>query len=156
MIKFEQSARFLLKWLINIIALLAVIHMVAGVSVDNMETVFIAALILGLLNSFLRPFILILTLPITLVTFGFFTLIINGFLFYLAAKFVPGFKVAGFWNAFWAALLFSIISSLLSFLLTPKTYIKYDFFGPKGGGGRADGNGGEGKGDYIDVEGKVE
>lgn len=148
-------AKFFLKWIINIIALLAVIHMVAGVSVDNMETVFIAALILGLLNSFLRPFILILTLPITIFTFGLFTLIINGFLFYLAARFVPGFTVAGFWSAFWAALLFSVISALLSFLLTPKVRIRYDFFGPKGGS-RPDNNDSDGKGDFIDVEGKVE
>ncbi|MCX5680514.1 MAG: phage holin family protein, partial [Candidatus Omnitrophica bacterium] len=100
-------AKFLLKWFVNIIALFVVMHVVAGVSLDNMETVLVAALILGFLNAFIRPFILILTLPITILTFGSFTLIINGFLFYLAAKFVPGFTVAGFWNAFWAALLFS-------------------------------------------------
>lgn len=143
--------KFLFKWFINIIALFVVIHVVAGVSVDNAETVFIAALILGLLNAFLRPFILILTLPITILTFGFFTLIINGFLFYLAAKFVPGFIVAGFWNAFWAALLFSIISSLLGFLLTPRINIRYDLF-RSGGVHRKIG----GKDDFIDVEGKVE
>ena len=110
--------RFLIKWFINIIALLVVIHVIAGVSIDNMQTVLVAALILGLLNAFIRPFILILTLPFTILTFGLFTLFINGFLFYLAAKFVKGFTVSGFWNAFWAALLFSIISSVLSFMLT--------------------------------------
>ena len=124
----KTMAKFLLKWLINVIALLVVIHVVAGVSVDNTETVFIAALILGLLNSILRPFILILTLPITILTFGSFTLIINGFLFYLAAKFVKGFIVAGFWNAFWAALLFSIISSILSFILAPKVDLRFGSF----------------------------
>jgi len=144
-------AKFFIKWFVNIIALFVVIHVVAGVSVDSAETVFIAALILGLLNAFLRPFILIVTLPITILTFGAFTLIINAFLFYMAAKFVPGFTVAGFWNAFWAALLFSIISALLNFMLAPKIKTRYDSFTPGGdSGGNTD------KGDFIDVEGKVE
>jgi putative membrane protein len=120
--------RFLIKWFINIIALLVVIHVIAGVSIDNMQTVLIAALILGLLNAFIRPFILILTLPFTILSFGLFTLFINGFLFYLAAKFVKGFTVTGFWNAFWAALLFSVISSVLNFVLAPKIDIKYGSF----------------------------
>lgn len=143
--------KFLIKWFINIIALLVVIHVVAGVSIDNIQTVFIAALILGLLNSILRPFIVVLTLPLTIFTFGFFTLIINAYLFYLAARFVKGFIVAGFWNAFWAALLFSIISSLLSFMFTPKIDIRYSSFRPKSGGRT-----GIDKDDVIDVEGKVE
>ena len=143
--------KFLTKWFINIIALLVVIHVIAGVGIDNMQTVFVAALILGLLNAFIRPFILIMTLPLTIFTFGFFTLIINGFLFYLAAKFVKGFVVAGFWNAFWAALLFSIISSLLSFMLTPKIDMRYGSFRPTGGS-RLNID----KDDVIDVEGKVE
>ena len=143
--------KFLLKWFINIIALVVVIHVIAGVSIDNIQTVFVAALILGLLNAFIRPVILILTLPITIVTFGLFTLIINGFLFYLTAKFVKGFTVAGFWNAFWAALLFSVISSVLNFILTPKITIRYDLFRRKGGKYRNGNND-----DVIDVEGKVE
>lgn len=143
--------KFLLKWFINIIALLVVIHVIAGVSVDNMQTVLVAALILGLLNAFIRPFILILTLPLTILTFGFFTLIINGLLFYLAAKFVRGFTVAGFWSAFWAALLFSIISSILNFLFAPKINIRYGSFRPKGGNHH-----GIDKDDVIDVEGKAE
>ena len=143
--------KFLIRWFINIIALLVVIHVIAGVSIDNMQTMLVAALILGLLNSVLRPFILILTLPVTIATFGFFTLIINGFLFYLAAKFVKGFVVTGFWNAFWAALLFSIISSLLNFILRPKIDIRYGSFRSAG-----DNHPGIDNDDVIDVEGKVE
>ena len=143
--------KFLIKWLINVVALLVVIHVIAGVSIDNMQTVFVAALILGLLNAFIRPFILVLTLPLTIFTFGFFTLIINGYLFYLATKFIKGFVVAGFWNAFWAALLFSIISSILSFVLTPKTSIRYGSFrSPDVSRPNID------EGDVIDVEGDVE
>jgi len=128
-----------------------VIHVIAGVSIVNTQTVLVAALILGLLNAFIRPLVLILTLPITIVTFGFFTLIINGFLFYLATKFVKGFVVASFWNAFWAALLFSIISSLLSFMLKPKINIKYNSFRSAGDNYRS-----INKDDVIDVEGEVE
>ena len=138
--------KFMIKWFINVIALLVVIHVIAGVGIDNMQTVFVAALILGLLNSVLRPFILILTLPLTIFTFGFFTLIINGYLFYLAAKFVKGFVVTGFWNAFWAALLFSVISSLLNFMLTPKINIRYGSFRPTGDNYRK-----IDKDDFIDV-----
>ncbi len=143
--------KFLIKWFINVIALLVVIHVIAGVSIDNMRTVFVAALILGLLNAFIRPFILIVTLPLTIFTFGFFTLIINGYLFYLATKFIPGFVVAGFWSAFWAALLFSIISSLLSFMLTPKINIGSGSFRSTGTGRLPIDEDG-----VIDVEGKVE
>jgi len=143
--------KFLIKWFVNIIALLVVIHVVAGVSIDNIQTVLVAALVLGLLNAFLRPFILIMTLPLTILTFGLFTLFINGFVFYLAARFIKGFTVAGFWNAFWAALLFSIISSLLNFLLTPKINIRYASFRKEGTGHPDNGND-----DIIDVEGKAE
>lgn len=146
--------KFLIKWFVNIIALLVVIHVVAGVGIDNIQTVFVAALVLGLLNAFIRPFILFITLPLTIFTFGLFTLFINGFLFYLAARFIKGFTVAGFWNAFWAALLFSVISSLLSFLLTPKFNIRYGSFRTRFPGGPDKDAGGDD--DVIDVEGKAE
>ena len=142
--------KFLIKWFINILALLVVIHVIAGVSVDNMETVFVAALVLGMLNSFLRPFIVIVTIPFTVLTFGLFTLFINGFLFYLAAKFVRGFTVAGFWSAFWAALVFSIISSVLNFMLAPKMAIHYHSFRSRSPGDRD-----IDKDNVIDVEGEV-
>lgn len=142
---------FLIKWFANIVALVVVIHVIAGVSIDNMQTVLVAALILGLLNTFIRPVIMILTLPITILTFGIFTFFINGFLFYLAANFVKGFTVAGFWNAFWAALLFSAVSSVLNFLLTPKIAIRYGSFRAKGRHGQS-----AAKDDIIDVEGRVE
>jgi len=142
--------KFLIKWFINVIALVIVIHIIAGVSIDNPQTVLVAALILGLLNAFIRPFILIITLPLTILTFGIFTFFINGFLFYLAAKFVSGFTVAGFWNAFWAALLFSAISSLLNFLLTPKIIVRYNLFRSQSGHHHS-----ADEYDIIDVESKV-
>lgn len=143
--------RFLLKWLINIIALFLVIHIVAGVSADNWQTIAAAAFVIGLLNTFLRPFMIIVTLPLTILTFGFFTLLINTFIFYLAAKFIKGFVVAGFANAFWASLVFSIISFILNTFLAPDINFRINAFrqpvdtAPRK---RHD--------DAIDVEGKVE
>ena len=110
---------FLLHWVICIIALVVVVHIVSGVSAANLSTVIVAALVLGLLNAFVRPVLIILTLPLSILSLGLFTLIINGFLFYLAARFVKGFVVTGFWSAFWAALLFSIISFVLNRMLLP-------------------------------------
>lgn len=116
--------KFLLKWLMNILSLFLVINMVAGVSVDSWESIVVAALVLGLLNAFLKPALILLTLPFNVLTLGFLTLFINGSLFYLASKFVKGFHVMSFWNAFWAAILFSVISFFLNILLTPSVSIR--------------------------------
>ena len=110
-------AGFLLKWLSNTVALFVVVHLVSGVTADRWQSVFLAALIIGLLNSFLRPIIIFLTLPVNILTLGLFTLVINGFMFYLAASLVKGFDVAGFASAFVAAFLFSVISFLLNLFI---------------------------------------
>ncbi|MDD5427797.1 MAG: phage holin family protein [Candidatus Omnitrophica bacterium] len=144
-------AKFLIKWLVNIFTLFIVIHIVAGVSADSWESIIVAALVLGLLNAFVKPFVILFTLPFTILTLGLFTLIINAAIFYLASKFVKGFEVIDFWSAFWAALLFSIISSILNFLLTPKTAIHFaSFRGRSSGASKLDDD------NVIDVEGKVE
>jgi putative membrane protein len=108
---------FLLTWLINSISLFAVVHIVPGITMNRGLTAVVAALVLGLLNAFLRPLILILTLPVNLLTLGLFTLLVNASLFYLASFLVKGFEIAGFWYAFLGALVFSIISFLLSMLV---------------------------------------
>jgi putative membrane protein len=142
---------FLIKWVINIITLYLVIHIVAGVSADSWESIIVAAFVLGLLNAFIKPAIILFTLPFTVLTLGFFMLIINAFIFYMASKFVKGFEVINFWSAFWAALLFSVISSILNFMLAPKVNIRYASFrrGPDNLR-RIDDD------DVIDIEGKVE
>lgn len=110
---------FTVKWLVNIAALFIVIHVVAGVTADNWQAIIVAAFVLGLFNAFLRPLVIALTLPINILSFGLFTLIINGFFFYLAAKFVKGFSVMSFSNAFWASIVFSVISFILNIILAP-------------------------------------
>lgn len=105
---------FLLRWLICVIALVIVVRIVPGVSVTDPAAFAVAAVVLGLLNAFVRPVLILLTLPLSVLSLGLFALVINGFLFYVVARLVQGFAVAGFWNAFWAALLFSFVSFLLN------------------------------------------
>ena len=110
-------AYFLVKWLINSLAIFIVAHIVKGIEVSNTAIVLVIALLLGIINAFLRPFIILITLPINILTLGLFTFFINGALFYLVSKIVKGFAITGFWPAFWGYILFSLISFLLSLLI---------------------------------------
>jgi putative membrane protein len=112
--------RLLITWLINAGALLAVPYLMQSIRVDSVATALIAALVLGLVNTLVRPVLVLLTLPVTLVTLGLFIFVINGLMFWAAAKLVSGFHVAGFWSAVGGALLYSIISWALSALLLKK------------------------------------
>jgi putative membrane protein len=94
--------------------------MIPGIHIDHFQDLLLATLVIGLLNVFLRPIIVLLTLPVTLLTLGLFTFVINGLMFYLAANLVSGFHVTGFGAAFIAALLFSLISSVLNMLFGTK------------------------------------
>jgi len=109
----------LIKWMVYTIALFVVVNVVSGISVERWQTLLVGALVLGLLNAFLRPVLLFLTLPVNILTLGLFTLVLNGLIFYLAAWLVKGFIVTGFWSSFVAALVFSIISFLLNLLINP-------------------------------------
>ena len=112
--------RLLLVWLINAVALMAVAYLLPGIAVASFFTALIAALVLGLVNAVIRPILVLLTLPATLLTLGLFIFVINGVLFWLVAQLVGGFHVAGFWSAVGAALLYSVISWALSALLLKK------------------------------------
>jgi len=141
--------KFLLKWLVNILTLFLVINMVPGVKIDSWESIIVAALVLGLLNAFLKPALIMLTLPFNILTLGVLTLFINGSLFYLAAKFVKGFHIVSFWNAFWAAIIFSVISFFLNILLSPSVSMNATSWNrPAPRKTHYD--------DVIDVEGRVE
>lgn len=108
--------RLLIKWVLNAVALYFVMKLVPGIQIDSLQVLLIGALVIGLLNAFLRPLVLFLTLPVTLLTLGLFTLVINGMMFFLASRLVSGFHVAGFFTAFIAALLFSIFSFILNMI----------------------------------------
>jgi len=109
--------RFLTKWIINSLAILIVTYIVKGIQVASPITAIVVALVLGIINTFLRPFIILITLPINIFTLGFFTFFINGFLFYLVSKIVKDFVITGFWPAFFGSLLFSAISLFLSLIV---------------------------------------
>jgi putative membrane protein len=112
--------RILLVWLINALSLLAVPYVLPSVSVDSFYIALVTALVLGLVNTLIRPVLVLISLPITILTLGLFTLVINGLLFWFVASFVEGFRVAGFWSAFWGAIVYSLISSVASWLLIPR------------------------------------
>lgn len=101
--------KLILTWLLAACALLLVAYVYPGVDVRNFSSALIAAAVIGLFNMLLRPVLVILTLPVTLVTLGLFLFVINALLFWAAASILDGFYVAGFW----AAMLGSIIYSLL-------------------------------------------
>lgn len=109
--------RLLLVWLINALALLAVSYLMPSVQVASFGAALAAALVLGMVNAFLRPVLVVLTLPVTVLTLGLFIFIINGLLFLGVANLLEGFYVAGFWPAVFGAILFSLLSWLLSALV---------------------------------------
>ena len=109
--------RILLAWLINAIALVAVAYLVPSITVSSFASALVAALILGLVNAVIRPVLVLLTLPVTLLTLGLFIFVINGLLFWFVGSFLRGFVVNGFWAGFIGSILFSIVSWLLSALV---------------------------------------
>lgn len=109
--------RLLIHWVINATALLAVPYLMDSVQLGSVWSALIAAAILGLVNTLIRPALLVLTLPVTFLSMGLFIFVINGLLFWLVAQLVKGFYVAGFWAAVGGALLYSIISWALNTLI---------------------------------------
>lgn len=109
--------RLILTWLIHAVALLAVPYLIHSVTVTSLGAALVAALVLGLVNTLIRPILLLLTLPVTLLSLGLFIFIVNGFMFWLVAQWVDGFHVQSFGSAIGGALLYSVISWTLSTLL---------------------------------------
>jgi putative membrane protein len=107
----------LLVWLINALALLALPYVVPSVQVDGFATALVAALVLGLVNTLIRPVLVLLTLPATLLTLGLFIFVINGLLFWMVANLLQGFHVAGFWSAVLGAIVYALISWAASALV---------------------------------------
>lgn len=108
------------KWMLNCFALFFVMKLLPGIHIDQFTALLLATLAIGLLNTFLRPILILLTLPVTMMTLGLFTLVINGVIFYLAAHMVHGFRVDSFGTALIAAILFSIFSFILNMIFRTK------------------------------------
>jgi putative membrane protein len=105
---------FVFRWLITSVAVMVAAKVIPGIRYDGAAWLFLAALLLGFLNAFVRPVLLILSAPLILLTLGFFILIINGLLLLWVPTFVPGFHVDSFGSAFWGAIVIGIVSWLLS------------------------------------------
>tara|TARA_R110002050_G_scaffold286088_1_gene436121 strand:- start:76644 stop:76994 length:351 start_codon:yes stop_codon:yes gene_type:complete len=104
--------KFLVQVLISALAVMVTQFFLPGVSVDTFFTGIIVALLLGLFNATIKPLLVILTLPVTIVTLGLFLLVINAFVINLTASFVDGFHVAGFWSAVFFSLILSFVTSI--------------------------------------------
>jgi putative membrane protein len=104
---------FLLQWLVCGAAIIITAYLLPGVRVAGFFTALVTALVIGLINAFIRPVLIVLTLPLNILTLGLFTLVINALLIMLAAAMVPGFSVQGFWWALLFGLVLAIISGIL-------------------------------------------
>lgn len=110
--------KLVLRVLITTLALLLVAEFLPGFEVEGVYTAIIAAISIGILNVLVRPILVILTLPITIVTLGLFIFAINAFLFLFVASLIDGFTISSFWVALLSSLLVSIVSSIGNKLLT--------------------------------------
>jgi putative membrane protein len=112
--------KLLLSWAINAGVLLLLPYVIPAVSIRDFWTALLVALVLGLLNTLLKPILIVLTLPITVLTLGLFLFVLNGLTFWLAARMLDGFEVGGFWWAVLAAFVYSLISTLVGSVLLRK------------------------------------
>jgi putative membrane protein len=109
--------QLILRWLISALALLALPYVMSGIEVKSFYIALIVAVVLGLINAVVRPILILITLPVTVLTLGLFILVINALLFWFVASFVDGFQVSGFWAAFFGAILYSLITWAANALL---------------------------------------
>jgi putative membrane protein len=104
----------LLRWVVLTAAVLAASWLLDGIRVDGLVSALLAAATLGLLNAFLRPLLILLTLPLNIVTLGLFTFLINALMLKIVSELIPGFTVHGFWTAVIGALIIGLVSWLLN------------------------------------------
>ena len=109
--------RLLLVWLINTVALIAVAYLMPSIQVSSFGAALVAALVLGLVNAVVRPVLVLLTLPVTILTLGLFIFVLNGLLFWMVGTWLEGFEGGGFWSGVLGAIVFSLVSWLLSALV---------------------------------------
>jgi len=108
---------FLIHWAIMSLSLWVASYIFDGIKFENRSSLLISALLLGFVNAVLRPILLILTLPLTLVTLGLFALVINALMIMLVAKLVNGFKLSGFWTAFFVGIFIALFGLLIELFL---------------------------------------
>ena len=104
---------FLIQWAVTALSLWVASYLFKGLRFDGTGSLVVAALVLGFANALVKPLLIVLTFPLTLLTLGLFLLVINALMLLLVAKLVEGFKVDGFWTAVWASLFISVLSLVL-------------------------------------------
>lgn len=109
---------FIVRWVVNALALLVAAWILEGIVINSYLSLFVAAFVIGLLNAFLRPVVLILTLPLNILTLGLFTLVVNGIMVLLAGDVVRGFEVQGFFSAVFAAIIMGCVSFFLNLFIS--------------------------------------
>jgi putative membrane protein len=114
-----------LRWLILTIAIIVTSYLSGGIYVSGFFSAFLAAAILGILNAFFRPLLLLLTLPLNILTLGLFKFVINAIMLLMASGIIPGFEVHGFWSAVFGSLLISLISWLLTSFIGNRGTVDY-------------------------------
>ncbi len=107
----------LIHWLLNAFALIITAYLPTGIHINNYGTALLAAVVIGLLNVFMRPVLMFLTAPLNLLTVGLFTFVVNAVILWLAAIVVPGLTLESFWSAIFAAIVLSFVSTILSHVL---------------------------------------
>ena len=112
--------RLILRWILNAVALMLIPEVLTSIHVENYAAALLSALLLGFVNAIVRPLLILITLPITILTLGLFTLVINALMFWLVSNLVQGFVVPDFWTAFWGALLYSVLTWMVSLALSDK------------------------------------
>ena len=112
--KLPRMKHFVFRWAITTIAVMVASSIIPGIRYDTVAALIGAALLLGILNAFVRPILLILSVPLILLTLGFFILILNALMLFFVPSIVIGFHVDSFWSAFWGAIVISIVSWILS------------------------------------------
>jgi putative membrane protein len=107
----------LVNWLVSAVSLIAVAHLISGFRVDGFGSALLAAVVIGLINASLGLLLKLVTLPLTILTFGLFLLVINALMLRLASSIVPGFEISGFGPAFLAAIILAVINTVMRHLV---------------------------------------
>ena len=116
---------WLIRWLVLTLAILCAAYLLDGIYVKGVFSALLGAAALGILNAFLRPLLVLLTLPVNILTLGLFTLIINAFLLKVASVLMPGFQVEGVWSAILGALIISFVNGFMSVFTTDRRSMHY-------------------------------
>jgi putative membrane protein len=106
--------KLIIKWLLSAVALLAVAHLYSGVVVQSFSAALVAALVIGFLNTVLRPILVVLTLPVTILTLGLFLFVINALMFYWASALLDGFQVRNFGAALIGSLIYTVLGLVIN------------------------------------------